>query len=202
MDTKVEGVPPNVATQNNESHQYFSHISTDSSIDLANNDLTVTVHVSICNQPVKMLIDCGAHATMIKASRLRSNILYYPQVKYCLTGISGPDNPVKTHGATYGNIIFNSIKLKQQMQIAGEDLYLNYDGIIGIDFLRQYNATLCLRSLSIRLLLPPWHELYEAQEREEFEKNGFSLHKKIESNELIYIHKHKNQPIETRGKAS
>lgn len=135
---------------------------------------------------------------MIKSSRLNSNIIYYPKVRYNLTGISGPDNPIKTHGATYGNIIFGGIKLKQQMQIAGDDLYLNYDGILGIDFLRQYNATICIRDLSLRLLLPPWHELYEAHERQQFEKN-VSIHKKIVNNELIYIamNKPEAQPPKT-----
>lgn len=186
MDAEVEDAPPKIQTKSNETHENINRISVETKFILDRNDLTVTMYVSICNEPMKFLIDCGAHATMIKAKKLRSNILYYPQVKYCLTGINGPKNPLKTHGATYGNIIFNGIKLKQQMQIAGDDVNMNYDGILGIDFLRQYNATISLRKMSMNLLLPAWHELHEAREREEYEKKE-SIKKRYENNELIYF---------------
>lgn len=42
-----------------------------------------------------------------------------------MIGINGLESAIKTHGATLGNIILNGIKLRQQMQIAGDDLHLN-----------------------------------------------------------------------------
>ena len=165
---------------------HINRISTVANLETKNNDLTIDLCVSICRGPVKFLIDCGSHATMIRSECLKPNVLYYPQVKYCLTGINGPTNPVKTHGATYGNLSFNGIKFKHQLQIAGNEIYMNYDGIIGLDFLSRYSAILNLRSNSLNLLLPAHHELYEAGEREIFE-NSEHVAKKYEQNELIYF---------------
>lgn len=94
--------PEKMATQ--ESVSLVNQISIENKIKMENCDLILTAEVSICGAPVKFLIDSGAHATIINSKALKPNILYYPQIKYCITGINGPEKAVKTSGATYGNI--------------------------------------------------------------------------------------------------
>lgn len=161
-------------------------IAIENKINLENSDITIVAEISICNQRVKLLIDTGAHASMICSKRIKSNILYYPHIKYCLVGINGPGNTVKTHGAAYGNIVLNGIKLKHQFQIAGDEIYLNYDGILGLDLLWAYKAKIDLDELKITHRLPPWHNIYELHERSEFEKNYPNLQKVKRGSQLIY----------------
>lgn len=103
-------------------------------------DLVIDVEFSVCNERVKLLIDTGAHASIIAAKHIKSNVLYYPKIRYCLIGINGPNSQIKTLGATYGNVVVSNVKLNHQFQIAGDDIHLEYDGIVGNDFLLKYGA--------------------------------------------------------------
>lgn len=151
-----------------------------------NSDIVITVDVSICNKPVKLLVDSGAHATMLKSSAIKSNILYYPQVKYAMVGINGPSSSITTHGAAYGNVVMNGVKMKTQFQIADSRMHLNYDGILGLDFLRNYNAIINMSKMTLSVTLPPWHNMYEIEERHMFEKSNQNVIKMIKNNVLMY----------------
>lgn len=156
-------------------------------ISEGNSDVTITVDISICSRPVKLLVDCGAHATMLKPNVIKPNILYYPQVKYAMVGINGPSNPIMTHGAAYGNIAINEIKMKMQFQIADEQMHLNHDGILGLDFLLGFKTTIDMSEMTLSVTLPPWHNMYEIEERHMFEKSSPNINKVInEKNVLIY----------------
>lgn len=163
---------------------------------LENSDLTITLNLSICDQKIKFLVDTGAHASMIRSKRILSNVLYYPQIKYCMIGINGPNSSIKTHGATFGNLTINGIQLKHQFQIAGEDIHMNYDGILGLDFITAYKAIIDVRNLKLTILLPPSHNLYEFEERKTFESTYPSLHKVQIKNLLIYLDDSQTPQIE------
>lgn len=62
----------------------MNKIQTISDIGEEKMDLIWVVRVSICNKPIKFLIDCGSHTSMLKSKCLMSNILYYPQIRYCM----------------------------------------------------------------------------------------------------------------------
>lgn len=162
-------------------------IQTVTNIRIENMDIILTAFVSICNRQLDFLIDCGAHASMLKSTCLGTNVIYYPQIKYSMVGINGPKNAILTHGATYGNITINCIKLKQQFQIAGEDLHLSYDGILGMDFLMAHKAITDIENLKPSLLLPKNHNLHEFDERQTFEKSNPQILKKQIKNKLIYL---------------
>lgn len=176
----------------------INEIAVESKITVENSDITIIAKISICNRPTKFLVDTGGHTTMIKSKCLKSNILYYPEIRFCLVGINGPNNTVKTHGAAYGNIVLGNIKLKQQFQIAGDQIYLNYDGILGLDFMTAYTSIINLRNMTITNFLPHWHELYEQNEREDFDKKWQQPFEQIQ-NKLIYKESNSNNFRDTTG---
>lgn len=146
-------------------------------------DLVMEVEFSVCNKRVTLLVDTGAHACIIAAKHIKSNVLYYPKIKYCLVGINGPNSPIKTLGATYGNIVVCGVGLNHQFQIAGEDIHLEYDGIVGNDFLLKFGAIIDTYDKKISFILPSNHEVYENKTRMEFEnenRNLISIHKSAE----------------------
>lgn len=158
-------------------------------VQLENNDVVMLVNISICSRQVKLLVDCGAHASMLKSTCIRGNVLYYPEIRYCLIGINGPERSIKTHGAAFGNILINSIALKQQFQIAGDDIYLNYDGILGMDFLNSYKVKIDIESMRLTSLLPVWHNMYEMQERQKFENENANVETHVFDGMIVYTEK-------------
>lgn len=95
-----------------------------------------------------------------------------------MVGINGPNSAIQTHGATFGNLTINNIKIKQQFQIAGNDIHLAYDGILGMDFLCTYKAIIDMEHMKLTILLPKNHNLYEFNERQMFEKSNPQIQKK------------------------
>lgn len=154
--------------------------------------------ISVCGERIKTLVDSGAHASMIKSCHIIQDTLYYPQVKFGLVGISGPGSSVQTRGATYGNIAQCGVKMKHQFQIADENVHLNYDGILGSDFLSLYKSNIDYENLKIRNILPKWHNLYEKAERQKFEMENPQLSKEIIGSTLIYK---ENVEIESKNGA-
>lgn len=170
-----------------EVNSAINKIQTIADITLEKSDIVLSADVSICKNQMKFLIDSGAHASMIKASCLSSNVLYYPQIRYCMVGINGPNSAIQTHGATFGNLTINNIKLKHQFQIAGNEIHLNYDGILGMDFLWLYKAIIDIENMKISILLPINHNLYEFVERQMFEKANPQIQKTHINNKLLYL---------------
>lgn len=187
----------------NSSDNTINRISVESELKEDGSDFTWEAEISICDGPVKFLVDSGAHASMIRATKINRNTLYYPKIKYGLIGIAGPKSTVQTYGAAFGSITSCGIQIKHQFQIAGKDVYLNYDGIIGSDFLKLHKSVMDFERLKMKNTLPPWHSLYETAEREEFERKHPKLKKEIRKGkntiELIYkeekVEKTKNSKL-------
>lgn len=170
-----------------ENHIKINAILTECNLTIKNKDPTITVNVSICDAPITFLVDTGANASMITSKFLKTNVLYYPNVRYCLTGINGPSNPVKTLGAVYANISIANLKLNHQFQIAGQDIHMGHGGILGFDFLLFYHANISLYRATITFFLPPNHVLYEHEERVNFErKNSTGIQKQIDGTMVKY----------------
>lgn len=188
MDASPLMHPPKSAVNENTVPQPeipINKIQTVTNINIENNDVVWTSFVSICNRQTKLLIDSGAHASLLKSNCLGSNVIYYPQIKYNMVGINGPNSAIQTQGATFCNITANGIKIKQQFQIAGNEIHLAYDGILRMDFLNAYKAIIDMENLKLSIVLPINHNLYEFAERQTFEKANPNIIKKQIKNKLL-----------------
>lgn len=77
--------------------------------------------------------------------------------------------------------------MKTQFQIADERMQLNYDGILGSDFLLKYETIIDLNKMTISAILPLWHNMYEVDERHMFERSHQHINKTVKTEELIYF---------------
>lgn len=173
-------------------------ISVERNLMAFGSDLVIEVEFSVCKTRVRLLVDTGAHASIIAAKHIKSNVLYYPKIRYCLIGINGPTSQIKTLGATYGNIVISNIELNHQFQIAGEDIHLEYDGIVGNDFLLKYGAVINMHAKTISFVLPFNHDMYEVDTMTKFEsenKNQITVDKS--ANAVKYVEKINCSKVQT-----
>lgn len=169
ISTEIQCAHRNENKQSQLKSDNLKKISVERKLAKNGADLVIHLEFSVCKTPVTLLIDTGAHASIIASKHIKSNVLYYPCIKYCLVGINGPSNQVKTLGATYGNIVVSHVKMNHQFQIAGDEIHLEYDGIIGNDFLSKYGSIIDIHSEKITFNLPENHEMYEFDTRMKFE---------------------------------
>lgn len=195
QQTVTHPLLPNVTTA--KSHTEYNGLGKNNSlpnriallteIGYENKDFTYTGPISISSNNVKFLIDGGAHTSMVRPGIIKERVLYYPDIRYKLVGINGPENTIKTLGAIFGFLMINGVRVQQQFQIASEEMHLQYDGILGSDFQRHYGTILDAGNLLMTVTLPPGHELYEEAQRVDFEKNrSSSVVKDVMGKTLIY----------------
>lgn len=80
-------------------------------------------------------------------------------------------------------------KIHLKSLIAGEDIFLNYYGILGMDFLHQYRVKIDFESMRLTSLLPAWHNLYEMPERQKFECENGNIEAHKFNDMLVYTEK-------------
>ncbi|EFN69991.1 Retrovirus-related Pol polyprotein from transposon 412, partial [Camponotus floridanus] len=84
-----------------------------------------------------MLYDSGSTISLIKLKNLKDDALIYEE-KTALTGISG--HKIYTLGKLYATIKINDHKIKHAFYIIKDDIAIEHDGILGIDFLKKQTA--------------------------------------------------------------
>lgn len=86
-----------------------------------------------------MLIDTGAQMSIIKKKMLHHSVkLQAPPPGLNVSGVTG--HPVKIFGLTEINCMIKNRVLPVTCLVVGEDFNIREDGILGIDFIRKYNA--------------------------------------------------------------
>ncbi|KAL6446821.1 hypothetical protein ACFW04_001329 [Cataglyphis niger] len=89
-------------------------------------------------EKVQMLYDSGSTISLIKLKQLKDDTLIYED-KIAFTGITG--HKVHTIGKVYVTIKINNQKVKHTFYVVRDDIAIEYEGILGIDFLRQHSVT-------------------------------------------------------------
>ncbi|XP_070159225.1 uncharacterized protein [Polyergus mexicanus] len=87
---------------------------------------------------IQMLYDSGSTISLIKLKQLKDDTLIH-EGKIALTGITG--HKIHTIGKMYATIKMDNHKVKHAFYVVRDDIPIEYEGIIGIDFLRQHSVS-------------------------------------------------------------
>ncbi|KAM0732490.1 Retrovirus-related Pol polyprotein from transposon 412 [Formica fusca] len=90
------------------------------------------------DEKLRMLCDSGSTISLIKLKQLKDDTLIYED-KIALTGITG--HKVHTIGKMYAAIKVDGHKLEHVFYAVKDDIPIEYEGILGIDFLRQHSVS-------------------------------------------------------------
>jgi len=82
------------------------------------------------------VVDTGAEVSCVNKRSLRKGSRYFPEGKCLVSGIDGI--PRETIGNIHIPIRIGPCKLEHTFQIMPKELKVQYDGLLGLDFLAQY----------------------------------------------------------------
>ncbi|KAL6419610.1 hypothetical protein ACFW04_013698 [Cataglyphis niger] len=102
----------------------------------------------------KCYINSGSTISLIKLKHLKDDTPIQEE-KIALTGVTR--HKIYTIGKMYGTIRINNQKVKHAFYVVKDDILIEYEGILGIDFLRQHSETPKLLNLHPfnKLILKP-----------------------------------------------
>lgn len=87
---------------------------------------------------INMLYDSGATVSLIKVKHLKGKTEIHKD-KITLIGITG--HKARTIGKFYATIDLNNQKIKHAIYVVKDDFPMEYDGIIGVDFLQKHRVS-------------------------------------------------------------
>lgn len=103
------------------------------------------VQTDFTTRPIKLLLDTGAEVTLIAIDVLLS--LQLGNFRISLTGVTGPEHAITTHGNFMGSLITeNNIKWPTEIHAVDRKYAGQYDGYLGFDFMMAYGAIIDFRN--------------------------------------------------------
>ena len=95
-----------------------------------------------------MLFHSGTTVSLIKVKNLKGDTTIYKE-KITLVGITG--HKVYTIGKMHATIDLNGQKIKHDIYVVKDDFPLDYEGVIGIDFLKKQQISCDYRNKEIKI---------------------------------------------------
>ncbi|KMQ88106.1 retrovirus-like pol polyprotein [Lasius niger] len=95
-----------------------------------------------------MLYDSGATISLIKVNQLKGETAIYKD-KITLVGITG--HKARTIGKMYATIDLDGRKIKHAIYVVRNDFPMEYEGILGIDFLRKQQVSCDYRKRELKI---------------------------------------------------
>ena len=100
------------------------------------------------NGMIEMLYDSGSTISLIKLNQLKDETLIYDE-KIALTGITG--HKIHTLGKAYVTIKLDGHRIKHAFYIVKDDMPIEHEGILGIDFLRKHSVSCNYQRAQIKI---------------------------------------------------
>lgn len=132
-------------------------------LDVKWQTIKLTLNISIAKRPVTFIVDTGSMVTLLSEEIVKSDTMIFPNRKIKIYGIAGV--ALHTMGVAYGRIKLENQLLTAQFHIVDKSFKLQADGLLGMDFLDYWRANLNLFADQISLLLPPYHEAYDPENK-------------------------------------
>lgn len=120
----------------------------------------------------KFQIDTGAEISLFRYSALRPHGRYTKSNRLIFTGIQG--EPRYSPGHVIGKIKIANMKVSQCFHLVDDNVQFIGEGLLGIDFLRKYEAEISYKTLQLFLTIPQKANLPELNMRENV-LTGFSV---------------------------
>lgn len=127
----------------------------------------VTLKLEMCRQPVTLIVDTGADISIIKENTMKPLENIYIDENCMINGVT--DGKLKTIGCTYTNILINNYKIPQKFQAVTKDFPIFADGILGRDFLVNFECNICLKTWLLTFELN--QEKFEIPIQDKFKEN-------------------------------
>lgn len=100
---------------------------------------TVTFNIEECKTgTARFLVDTGADISVIKVSSLKKGTVYMPDKRVQVQGIS--EEVLSTMGVAELKLLAHDKESVHDFHIVGNEIKMQYDGILGIDFWRSRRA--------------------------------------------------------------
>lgn len=100
----------------------------------------------------KFLIDTGAEVTQVKINALKGDTLIYEDQKIKLRGIDKDAMPTETLGYTHLTFFIGGKRVIHTLSVVPVSFPIEYEGVIGSDFLQSMNAIIDYQDGKIELL--------------------------------------------------
>lgn len=100
----------------------------------------------------KFLIDTGAEVTLVKINALQGDTFIYEDQKIKLRGIDKDAMPTETLGYTHLTFFIGGKRVIHTLSVVPVSFPIEYEGVIGSDFLQSMNAIIDYQDGKIELL--------------------------------------------------
>ena len=124
-----------------------SHMKREMPADTALDLVTLPIR-EVKRNKVNLLYDTGAAISMIKMANFKDTAILHEE-KIKLTGITG--HTMSTIGKVYATIILNKREITHPFYVTRDDAALEYDGILGADFIQKYVDSCDYRAKQIKI---------------------------------------------------
>lgn len=147
MDDHRHVTPP--ATLNARIARTTATIS--SKLNDSNGSFSWKIHTDISPEPIELLIDSGAQISILASDTLGPNVKLRKPI-FRISGVTEGDTPTYTKGAAIATFYTNDASSWiTEIHIVDRRCTGEYDGLLGLDFLRKYNAILDFASGTLTL---------------------------------------------------
>lgn len=107
--------------------------------------------LDMAETPNLFIVDCGSDISIIKANRIKSTQIYYPDEKCNIIGIG--HGSISTIGTTHTDLLVEGMKIPHKFHIVEDNFPIPTDGIIGRDFLVNYRCKINYESWLLEVII-------------------------------------------------